>query len=270
MKYTLTFLTVLTMLILHSCKQADNYKEVSGDVTQELQATEQQVADDKIETTSERKIIKQGEICFETSDVKETKSYIIKIVEELGGYISKDNILNYKNRISHRLVIRVPANKFDQLLAKISESAEKLDSKNIEVLDVTEEYIDIEARIKTKKELENRYKELLKQAKTIDEILAIEKEIGELRTEIESIEGRLRYLKDRIGFSTLSVEYYQRTTSAFKFSSKFGRAIVTGWDWLLMFIIGLVHIWPFILIIAGGIFIGVHFDRKRKKKKNAS
>jgi hypothetical protein len=270
MKNTFTILIFLTMLTLCSCRPSENYKEVAGDITQEQKAVEQETNKEKVEILTERKIIKQGEISFETADVKVTKALIIKTVDELGGYIAKDNIDIYNDRISHHVVIRVPADKFDKLLDIISENAERLDSKNIDVFDVTEEYIDVEARIKTKKELENRYKEILAQAKSVDEILTIEKEIGKLRTEIESIEGRLRYLKNRIAFSTLTAEYYQRIRSSFGFASKFGRAFITGWDWLLRFIVGLIHIWPFLLIIAGGIFVGIHFDKKRKRKKNAS
>ncbi len=154
------------------------------------------------------------------------------------------------------------------LLNKISESADKLDSRNVDLLDVTEEYIDIDARIKTKKELEDRYKELLKQATKVDEILNIEKEIGQLRTEIESVEGRMKYLKDRISFSTLTVTYYQKTTSAFRFTSKFGQALKTGWDGFLWFLIGLTHLWIFILI--GLMTVYLIIRQRRNKNKNAT
>jgi hypothetical protein len=219
---------------------------------------------EKVDNPLERKIIKEGEINFETININKTKSLITKTVEEVNGYISKDNINDYSNRLEYQIVIRVPSDKFDLLLKKISESIDKLDSKKIEVLDVTEEYIDIESRIKTKKELEGRYKELLKQATKVEEILSIEKEIGELRTEIESVEGRMKYLMDRISFSTLTVTYYQKTTSAFRFASKLIQAFKSGWDTFLWFLIGLTHLWTFILI--GIIAVYIFIRQKRKKK----
>ena len=73
----------------------------------------------------------------------------------------------------------------------------------IDSQDVTEEYIDITARLKTKKELEARYLELLKKANKVEEIVSIEKEIGNLRSDIESIEGRLRYINNAVAYSTL-------------------------------------------------------------------
>ncbi len=262
-KNIITTCTFLAFLILFSCSPNDNYKEVAAGSPEEEMIDNE--SPKKVESI-ERKIIKEGEISFETADVKKTKSLITKTVDELDGYIANDNIYDYQDRIEHRLVIRIVAKNFDELLAKISESVEKLDSRNISVLDVTEEYIDVEARIKTKKELENRYKELLKKAATVKDILNIEREIGTLREEIESVEGRLRYLKDKISFSTLTVTYYEKTSSVFGFSSKFGEGIKGGWDNLLWMIIGLTHVWPFILAIAVILFIVIRLDRKRKKK----
>jgi len=212
----------------------------------------------------ERKIIKQGQIKFETSDVNKTKILVVQTVQELNGYISNDNAYDYSNRLEHRLTIRVPAGKFDYLLAKISENVEKLENKNIDILDVTEEFIDIEARIKTKKELQSKYTELLKKASKVDEILNIEREIGNLQTEIESVEGRMKYLKDRILFSTLTVTYYQKTTSEFGFSSEFTDGIKNGWNNFLWFIVGLSNLWVFIILAVTVVSIIRYWRRKRK------
>jgi len=267
MKQLITLWTLLIAFTLFSCGSKENAKQgmVMSDLN-ELPAG--QPAKEKVENAAERKIIKEGDISFESADINKTKSLITQSVQNLNGYISKDEAFDYNDRLEHRLVIRVPADKFDILLAKISESTEKLDSKNINVLDVTEEYIDIDSRIKTKKELEERYKELLKQATKVEELLAIEKEIGQLRTEIESVEGRLRYLKDKISLSSLTVTYYQKTHSTFGFSSKFGLAIKSGWDNLLWFFIGLTHIWPFVLIIAAAVYSFIRRYRKKKEKNN--
>jgi hypothetical protein len=241
------------------------YKGTSADLaSQVLQKTEQNEPEN-VGKSVERKIIKEGQLSFETAKVSETKNLIVSAVQELNGYISKDNVNDYSDRLEHRLVIRIPSEKFDLLLNKVSESAEKLDSKNIDVIDVTEEYIDIDTRIKTKKELENRYKELLKQATKIDEILSIERELAQLRSDIESVEGRMNYLKDRISYSTLTVTYYQKTASAFRFTSQFGQALKQGWSSFLWFLIGLTHLWTFILI-AG--VTGAYFFFRYKRNKN--
>jgi len=261
MKKVITILTVLAVLTICSCSQAKQESNVAQSVEVSLQPDEQK--SDKVETV-DRKIIKQGEIKFETADVDKTKSLILQTVQELNGYISKDNAYSYSDRLEHRLTIRIPADKFDLLLKNISESAKKLDSKNVDVLDVTEEYIDIDARIKTKKDLQNKYLELLKRATKVEEILNIEKEIGNLQTEIESVEGRMKYLKDRITFSTLTVTYYQETTSPFGFSSKFVEGIKNGWSVFLWFIVGLSYLWVFLFAAIVTIYV-VRLYRKRKK-----
>ena len=223
----------------------------------------EQVAD-RVETT-ERKIIKRGNIAFETPDVNETKSLITQTVRELNGYIANDNVGGSSSRIEHRLTIRVPAGNFDALVNTVSQSVNKLDSKTIEVLDVTEEYIDVAARTKTKKELQNRYLALLDRAETVEDILHIKREIGNLQTEIESVEGRMRYLIDRIAFSTLTVTYYQKIDtpdSSFVFYSEFAEGIKGGWEGFLWLLIGLSYLWVFILLV-----VMIYFVRLWKKKK---
>jgi len=161
----------------------------------------------------------------------------------------------------------VPEDKFNLLIDKISSSVEKLESKNISTVDVTEEFIDVEARIKTKKELEARYKEILKKATRVDEILNIEREMGNLRSEIESLEGRMNYLKNRIALSSLTITFYEKVASPFGFASKLVKALENGWTALLWFIIILVSLWPFIILTLVIIFIILTIRKKRKPQK---
>jgi LPXTG-motif cell wall-anchored protein len=104
----------------------------------------------------------------------------------------------------------------------------------------------------------------LKQAKTVEEILSIESQLSNVRTEIESAEGKLNYLKSQISMSTLTITYYEVIGTDFGFGSKFANSLREGWDNLLLFLIGLTSIWPFVLVIGGGAF---WFWRKRKNKK---
>ena len=268
----------MTVLTICSCSSPSYYApkpagtpvfqdDVESGVGESLPQTGSQESG-RVETP-ERKIVKKGAIKFATTDVNETKSLITQTVRELNGYISNDNVDGYSSRIEHRLTLRVPADKFDSLLNTISQSVAKLDSKIIEVLDVTEEYIDVEARTKTKKELQNRYVALLERAETVEDILRIKKEIGDLQTEIESVEGRMGYLKDRIAFSTLAVTYYQELQETAVvvpfFVSELTEGIKNGWEGFLWFIVGLSYCWVFILIA-----VMLYFLRRWRKKKKAS
>jgi hypothetical protein len=266
MKNRITILLFLVSLAIYSCGSNERSRKIADFIPSQGESSTNLQPPEKIEIQEVRKIIREGDITFETSDVNETKSLITKATLELNGYITKESANDYADRIEQALIIRVPADKFDLLLAKISESARKIESKNINALDVTEEFIDVEARLKTKKELENRYRELLAKATKVEEIMSIEKEIGQLRADIESVEGRLRYLKDKVSFSSLTVTYYQKINSAFGFSSKFGQALKYGWKNLLWFFIGITTIWPFIILLGGGLFAGYRISRKKRNR----
>jgi hypothetical protein len=219
-------------------------------------------------STTKRKLIKTGDIEFETEDLTKTNSKIKKAIKKFGGYIASESEDKYSLKISQKIEIRVPAKNFDKLLKEISKGVKHFDSKNIHVKDVTEEFVDVQARLKTKKELETRYLQLLNKANSVSEILNIEREIGALRADIESFEGRLKYLKDQVSFSTLDVYFYK--TLDFEYEHQFGKKIKdgfgNGWENLIYFFIGLINIWPFILII----IVLTYFVRKKikQRKKN--
>ena len=261
------FLAFLFLITFYSCNQNPDFGGMTADTTLEqiAEKSEEKIPEEKVAV--DRKVIKEGDISFETANAKNTRAIISKSISDLKGYVSADNVYDYTDKIEHRITMRVPSGSFDLLLERISEHAKKLDSKDIRAIDVTAEYIDVESRIRTKKELEGRYNELLKKATKVDEILVIEKEMGSLRTEIESMEGQLKYLQDRVSFSTLTVTFYEKNTSGFGFSSKLGNAIKNGWTNLLWFFLGLANLWPFLILGGLAIIMYRRFLRKKAKEK---
>ena len=264
MKERITILTVWAVLTVCSCSRRE---EIFADAGYPLRVPTME----SIEQTTDilepvdRKIIKEGDIEFETSDVNQTKALFVKTVQELNGYFTTDNAYVNDDKIEHRVTVRVPADKFDLLLRMIDSSIEKLESKRIRAIDVTEEYIDIEARIQTKKGLLARYTEILRQATKVEDLLAIEREIGALQEEIESVERRITELKDRLAFSTLHVTYYQKTKPAFGFFTKFVDAIKGGWTGFMWFIIALTNLWVFILLTIAAVYVFKRWRKRRKK-----
>ena len=169
------------------------------------------------------------------------------------------------------LTVRIPALYFDSLMTVISSNAEYFDSKNIHSQDVTEEFIDVSTRVRTKKSLENQYLTILKQAKSIKEIMEVRRELNTVREEIESAEGRLRYLSSQVSYSTLTLAFYKdisgRGGSPRGFWSRIGNGFVNGWQMLLDFVIVLVSTLP-ILLPFGGIFWAIRWVWKRQNAKN--
>ena len=148
-------------------------------------------------------------------------------------------------------------------MATISKKVEEFEQKEIETVDVTEEFVDIQARLETKKALEKRYLNLLDQAKKVSDILEIEKQAGELRADIEAIEGRLRYLNSQIAYATLTITFYEEVPTATGFAQQFENGFRNGWNGLVWFFVALVNVWPFILIVAGAV-VGMRVWRKRR------
>jgi len=213
------------------------------------------------------KLIKEGYIEFETDDFNATRQNVNKAIEKYNAYISSDREFHYPDRRSNTLVIRIPASQFDPFVEEITQHVEHFDRKEIKVNDVTEEFIDIQARLKTKKETEKRFLELLKKARNVSEILEVENQIEQLRAEIESLEGRLNYLKNQTIYSTLNLTFYERIPVEHKnhFIEKFKKGFKNGWNNLVWFLVILVNLWPFVLLLALLIFWS-----KRRHQKNTA
>ena len=273
MKLLNYFLLPPLALILSFCSGQSGSNKSSDSVLAEESAqmqTEPINYDDEVDvpdvTAYERKLTKNGSIRFQTSDLNKTKQLLTSAVSRMNGYISNDNISESDNRTENALTIRVPANKTDSLIALIESNASKIDYKSIDVQDVTEQFIDLEARVKTKKEVEARYRELLTRANSVEEILNIEEQIGNIRTEIESAEGRLRYLSNQVQYSTLQVTFYKQS-SDFGFWGKIAKAFKNGWNGLLWLLVGLVNLWAIILFIGVAWAIIAYLLKRRRPPK---
>jgi len=222
--------------------------------------------DRKENVTIERKLIKTGSVTFETKELEVTRKIILELVNKYKGYVARDNQYKSSDRISTTIEVRVPANNFDLVLEGIAKGVEKFDNKNIHISDVTEQFLDVEARLKTKKALETKYLEILKKAKTVREILDVERELGKLRGDIEATEGRLKYLQSQVSFSTLNITFYKKIAgSEIGFGSKIGDAFKQGFENVKAFFVSVLTIWPFMIIL----FLLIFYVRKRMKRSKS-
>jgi len=141
----------------------------------------------------------------------------------------------------------------------------ELDRKSTEVRDVTEEFIDIQARLKIMKDSELKLTELLQQSRVLSETLEIQKQLTELRAEIESIEGRLQYVSDQVAFSTITVSFYETVKYSTRFLGDFWNAMKDGWQVFLHVLTLLAYLWAVILVFFVVLF-GYKFYKRRKKE----
>lgn len=259
-------LLILLLSVVSSCKNkfAPSDNEVMKDAYSVADVDAEMVEPTEAAQASiMRKLVKNGSLVFETSDVNKTHSEIQKLCSQHNGYVGSENQNNFDNRLQNNQEIRVPAAHFDKLMEALEGLASKLEQKNINVEDVTEEFIDIEARLKIKRNLEQRYRELLSRAKNVTEILAIENQIGTIRSDIESMEGRMNFLKNQVSLSTIKISYYEVIGGDFGFASKLVYSFKNGWENLLTFFIGVIQVWPFLILMVSVVWF---FARWKKKK----
>lgn len=240
--------------------KVDQVKFVKPVVANDNEVTEE-------ESTVEQKIIKTGDIRFESNDLGETYNQILTAAKKYNVIIQNDTEGKNYGSIFRKIIVRVPSKNFDLFLSDISKGVSYFDNKEISSQDVTEEYIDIDARLKAKKILESRYLELLKKANKVSEMLEIEAQLSAIREEIEAKEGQLRYMQNQISMSTITIEFYKTVANeggaTISYGSKIWNALSSGFNGISSFFIGLLSIWPFLIILAAI----VYFIRKRYKKK---
>lgn len=264
MKLFLLKLPILFGFIVAACGTQDSVNLPVSDSAESYQRLAEAPATEQPAPTAEfteRKIIHEGDIYFECSDIQETDAFLKAEVKAAKGFISNESENSYGERSEKRLTIRIPSDQLDPLLEKIQTHAVRIENSNIRSEDVTEQFIDVEARLKTKKELEIRYTELLKQAKNVQEILGLERELANVRGEIESMQGRLNYLSNRVSLSTLNVSFFVEKEAEFGFFTKAIDSLKNGWTNLQWFFIFVLNLWPFVLIF-GGLLVWL---LKRKK-----
>jgi hypothetical protein len=163
------------------------------------------------DTTIDRKIIKTGSISIEVSEFDEAAAVVEQLAAAAGGFVSNSNsYITSEGQKRGTITIRVPAVGFDSVLLEIKKLGD-VKSTSSSGQDVTEEYIDLEARLGNYKRQEGRFLSILENATTVEDVLKVEEQLGRVRGEIERIEGRLRYLDNYIDLSTITVSLEEPT-----------------------------------------------------------
>jgi len=268
-----TMYTIMLLLALTGCKESVKEEAMAArEMTEAAPALENAVKAAPAGDIAypSQKIIKNANLRFETEDLSATAATISKAVKKYQAQTQSDSEGKSDYSLTRNMVVRIPAQYFEGFIADISKGVKYFDTKEISSEDVTEQYVDTEARIKAKKVLEQRYLELIGKAKKVSEVLEIEKELSAIREEIEAKEGQLRFMKSRIALSTINIEFYkttaEQTDATVSYGAKMWNAIASGFNGISSFFIGLLYIWPFILIFVITFFI---VRKKLKKKKYA-
>ncbi len=153
-----------------------------------------------------RKVIRTGRIELVVKTYDDARAKLDKLLETAGGYVDSTQVQHYQGSVSSAtLVLRVPQDAFGKLVPKLKELGQ-IASESTNADDVTDQFVDVSARLASAKVLEKRLLELASdRASGVEALLAVERELARVRGEIESYEGRLRQWNDQIAMSTLTL-----------------------------------------------------------------
>jgi hypothetical protein len=146
-------------------------------------------------------LIYTAQVTMAVFEVNESLSKVEAIAKDLGGFLAR--------RDDRAITIRIPVARFDEALRRIEDAGDML-HRNVAVEDVTEEYLDLEIRLRNARAVRDRLEKLLEKAASVEESVLLEKELGRVAGEIERLEGRMKYLRDRAAFSTITVTFQPR------------------------------------------------------------
>lgn len=297
------FIIVTTLLILPACSAAnENFsrQEPPAEPDLNVQTAEktvgrgaesqnpsaQQISLDQTANsqnqplTTERKIIRNADIRLETSSPEETRQKIAAAAESRKGFVVETSQSSSNAQTGARdtinMTIRVPAEKFDETLGEIRAAGDRVIQETVKGQDVTEEFIDIEARLKAKRALEEQFLEIMKRSTTVSDALNVQKELAEVRGEIEKIEGRKRFLENQAALSTIRIQMLTPASlsanpSGFFYELK--EAVSTGFNAALQVVLFLVTaaiaLLPFLIFIILPIYLLLRYLwRKRLRRRS--
>ena len=221
------------------------------------------------ESGIDRKIVKTGYLTLEVDDTVEAMNGVAAVAKELGGYVVSSNKHEDDSTTYGRVSIRVPAERFDEAFDRLRKLAIDVPYESTDSRDVTEEYTDLEAQLRNLEATEAQYLALLEKAETVEDILAVQRELSHVRGEIERIKGRMQYLERTSDMSLIEVNLQETSPlggtgwnaletfkSAISGLVTFGKVLANIAIWLVIF----CPIWiPIIFLI--------RFLRRRRKAK---
>ena len=167
-------------------------------------------ADLGMEPVGERMIVWTGDVSLIVKDAGESLEKVEAIAKDLGGYVVNSSSWYQEEQLRARLTIRVPSGEFDAAMARLKDLAIKVESRNVSTQDVTEEYTDLDARLRNLEATETELLELLTEVRErtgkAEDVLAVHRELSNIRGQIEQVKGRMQYLEKMTAMATINVE----------------------------------------------------------------
>ena len=223
----------------------------------------------KGEVVQERMVVYNAYISLETSDIQGILGKIRSLAEAYSGYVAGSSRSTQGTQAIAEITIRVPKDKFHAATREIEGYGRILDQRATSE-DVTERYVDLKARLENLERQEKRLHEILGMARTVDEVLKVEKELERVRGQIESLRGQLNYLERNVAMSLITVRIIEPLPPFTPPGMDWGEVIKTALRGLFTVLRGLIilAVSAFPLVVVGALAYLV-YRRKKKKERTA-
>ena len=227
----------------------------------------------------ERKIIRNASLTLEADEPSKAVQRVASVAESRGGYVvtsesrQQAGARGAKDYEVYTVEMRVPAAQFDAALADVRAAGGSVTAQKISGKDVTEEFIDLEARLRTQRALEAQMLEIMKRADTVSDAVAVQRELANVRTEVERLEGRRRFLESQSSLSTITVTVQPtatlvNTTGFFRsVGQAFGQGIDIAAAVTLFLIKAVLALLPVAVILGLPAFFLLRFVVRRARRR---
>lgn len=286
---------ILLVVILAACsaRQHDAKMESSrGDyagtndnaessIAADYDAAEEQARESKkVEMQQEdRMIIHRARLEVNVVDLEKTQQKIEKKVKDLGGYIVESNVYREDDTAKNaNLIVRIPEEHFQQFLTAAEGEVADVLNRSVTGQDVTEQYIDLDSRLKSKLVVEERLLEFMEKATKTEDLLKISSDLSKVQEEIEVLKGQMKYIDNQVSFSTVNINMYEsaviipdidksklntwdKTKKQFADSMNF---LLTASSAMVVFLIGNIPVFLALILIGGLIYFIVRRGRRRE------
>jgi len=292
-KAWLLLVTISLFVILTACSSSDEElakmsTEDRASDSAEFETKEEQSVDAEREqesvaeetaAPSTRMIIHQARISTNVKDLKKAQHNMEQRVKDYGGYIVESNVyLESDETSSGKMIVRIPEKHFETFLSEAEVEASKVLEKNVTGQDVTEQYVDLSSRVKSKRAVEERLLAFMKDAEKTEDLLKISSDLAKVQEEIEVLVGKIKYLENQTSFSTIELTMFEnrviipeienkdlntweKTKKQFITSTNALLSIGSG---IIVFIVGNLPVLILVTIIAVAVFWII---KKRKIKE---
>jgi hypothetical protein len=227
---------------------------------------EQPFTDDEQAGTIEedRSVITKGWMAVTVDDPVDSAAQVAALVDAADGRVDRRNETPGTDTQQARatLVVRVPADRFDDVLADLRELGE-VDSVQLEASDVTQQTQDLDSRIESLRTSADRLRTLIAQADDVGDLIAIESELTNRQSELDALVTQRDFLADQVAYSTLTVELLSEGLAPESGPNDFWSGVVAGWNALTGFVAGLLVAvgvllpWLGVAVVIAAIVVGI-------------